>query len=68
VGTHLGTRRRDVQGEDGRVTGEAVGAVFRFVVKLAAAVLALVLLLFALGWVVDVVVDPAEQEITTVDS
>jgi hypothetical protein len=47
---------------------EAVGAAFRFVVKLVAAVLALVLLLFALGWVVDVVVDPAEQEITTVDS
>jgi hypothetical protein len=68
VGTHLGARRRDVQGADGRVTGEAVVAVFRFVVKLVAAVLALVLLLFALGWVVDVVVDPAEQEITTVDS
>ena len=36
--------------------------------KVAAIVLVTLLVLFAIGWVVDVVVDPAEQEITRINS
>ena len=35
-----------------------------FAWKLAAAVLVILLVLFLIGWFVDVVVDPAEQEIS----
>ena len=35
-----------------------------FIWKLVAAVLVLLLLLFLIGWFVDVVFDPAEQEIS----
>ena len=42
-------------------------AVGRLVWKIAAVVLATLLVLFAIGWLVDAVVDPAEQEITTVE-
>ena len=41
-----------------------VRAVAWFVWKLAAAVLVILLVLFLVGWFVDVVVDPAEQEIS----
>ena len=37
-----------------------------FVWKLAAAVLVILLVLFLIGWFVDAVVDPAEQEISLV--
>lgn len=37
-----------------------------FVWKLAAAVLVILVVLFLVGWFVDVVVDPAEQEISAV--
>ena len=39
-----------------------------FVWKVAAAVLVILIALFLIGWFVDVVVDPAEQEITTVEA
>ena len=45
----------------------AVAAVGRLVWKIAAVVLVTLLVLFAIGWLVDAVVDPAEQEITTVE-
>jgi hypothetical protein len=44
-----------------------VAAVAWLVWKLAAVFLVTLLILFLLGWFVDVVVDPAEQEITTVE-
>ena len=47
---------------------EAARIVARLVVKLIAAIVVIVLVLFALGWVVDTLVNPAEQEITTVQS
>jgi hypothetical protein len=47
---------------------EAAGIVARLVAKLITAIAVIVLVLFALGWVVDTLVDPAEQEITTVQS
>jgi Protein of unknown function (DUF1056) len=37
-----------------------------FVWKLAAAVLVILLVLFLVGWFVDAVVEPAEQEISAV--
>ena len=43
-------------------------AVGRLVWKIAAVVLVTLLVLFLLGWFVDVVVDPAEEEITTVEA
>lgn len=43
-------------------------SVFWFVWKIVAIVLVTLLVLFAVGWLVDAVVDPAEQEITTVES
>jgi putative effector of murein hydrolase LrgA (UPF0299 family) len=46
----------------------AVLAVARVVWKVVAVVLVTLLVLFAIGWLVDVVVDPAEQEITTVEA
>ena len=42
-------------------------AVGRLVWKIAAVVLVTLLVLFAIGWLVDAVVEPAEQEITTVE-
>ena len=42
-------------------------AVGRLVWKVVAVVLVTLLVLFAVGWLVDMVVDPAEQEITTVE-
>jgi hypothetical protein len=49
------------------VIRNAVAAVLRFAWKLVAAFLVTLLLLFVVGWLVDVLVDPAEQEITTVE-
>jgi Protein of unknown function (DUF1056) len=66
VGTHLGARRRDVHGEDGHVIRRRVLAFAWFVWKLAAAVLVILLVLFLVGWFVDAVVEPAEQEISAV--
>jgi hypothetical protein len=43
-----------------------VRAVAWFVWKLAAAVLVILMVLFLIGWFVDVVVDPAEEEISAV--
>ena len=43
-----------------------VRAVAWLVWKLAAAVLVILMILFLIGWFVDVVVDPAEQEISAV--
>jgi hypothetical protein len=45
----------------------AVSTLGRFAWKVLAVLLVTLLVLFAIGWVVDVVVDPAEQEITTVE-
>lgn len=45
----------------------AARALLGFVWKLAAAVVVTLLVLLAVGWVVDAVVAPADQEITTVD-
>jgi putative effector of murein hydrolase LrgA (UPF0299 family) len=67
VGAHLGARRRDVHGEDRRVIRKAVAAVLRLAWKVVAIILVTLLLLFVVGWLVDVIVDPAEQEITTVE-
>ena len=65
MGTHLGARGRDVHSEDGHVI-RRVRAVAWFVWKLAAAVLVILMVLFLIGWFVDVVVDPAEEEISAV--
>jgi hypothetical protein len=46
----------------------ALLAVARVVWKAVAVFLVTLLVLFAIGWLVDVVVDPADQEITTVES
>ena len=43
-------------------------ALGRVVWKVVAVVLVALLVLFAIGWLVDAVVDPTEQEITTVES
>jgi putative effector of murein hydrolase LrgA (UPF0299 family) len=43
-------------------------ALGRLVWKVVAVVLVTLLVLFAIGWLVDVVIDPAQQEITTVES
>jgi hypothetical protein len=43
-----------------------VRAVAWFVWKLAAAVLVILMVLFLIGWFVDAVVDPAEEEISAV--
>jgi hypothetical protein len=43
-----------------------VRAVAWFVWKLVAAVLVILMILFLIGWFVDVVVDPAEEEISAV--
>lgn len=43
-------------------------ALGRLVWQVVAVVLVTLLVLFAIGWLVDAVVDPAEQEITTVES
>ena len=46
---------------------KTVAAVLRFAWKVVAVILVTLLVLFVLGWLVDVIVDPAEEEITTVD-
>ena len=46
----------------------AVVAFARVALKVFAVVLVVLVVLFVIGWLVDVVVDPAEQEITTVES
>jgi putative effector of murein hydrolase LrgA (UPF0299 family) len=48
------------------VIRKTVAAVLRFAWKLVAVILVTLLVLFVLGWLVDVIVDPAEEEITTV--
>ena len=63
----LGPRQRHVHGEDRDVILRWILAVGRLVWKIAAVVLVTLLVLFAIGWLVDAVVDPAEQEITTVE-
>jgi putative effector of murein hydrolase LrgA (UPF0299 family) len=45
-----------------------VVALGRLVWLVVAVVLVTLLVLFAIGWLVDTVVDPAEQEITTIES
>jgi len=67
VGAHLGARKRHVHREDGSVIRRTVAAVLRFAWKLVAMVLVTLLVLFVVGWLVDVIVDPAEEEITTVE-
>jgi hypothetical protein len=64
VGAHLGARRRHVRGENGHVIARRLVAFAWLLWKLVAAVLVLLLVLFLIGWFVDVVVDPAEQEIS----
>jgi len=49
------------------VIRRTVAAVLRFAWKLVAMVLVTLLVLFVVGWLVDVIVDPAEEEITTVE-
>ena len=46
---------------------KTVATVLRFAWKVVAVILVTLLVLFVLGWLVDVIVDPAEEEITTVD-
>jgi hypothetical protein len=46
----------------------ALFAVASLVWKVVAVFFVTLLVLFAIGWLVDEVVDPAEQEITTVES
>jgi putative effector of murein hydrolase LrgA (UPF0299 family) len=46
------------------VIRKAVAALFRFAWKVVAVFLVTLLVLFVVGWLVDVIVDPAEQEIT----
>jgi putative effector of murein hydrolase LrgA (UPF0299 family) len=48
------------------VIRKTVAAVFRLAWKVVAVILVTLLVLFVLGWLVDVIVDPAEEEITTV--
>jgi hypothetical protein len=67
VGAHLGARERHVHGEDRRVIRKGIVAFVRLVWKVVAVILVTLLVLFLLGWFVDVVVDPAEEEITTVE-
>jgi hypothetical protein len=67
VGAHLGARERHVLGEDRRVIRRGVVALVRFAWKVVAVILVTLLVLFLLGWVIDVVVDPAEEEITTIE-
>ena len=43
-------------------------AAARVLWKVVAVILVTLLVLLAIGWLVDVVVDPAEQQITTVES
>jgi hypothetical protein len=68
VGAHLGPRGRNVHGENRRVILRALLAVTSVVWKVVAVFFVTLLVLFAIGWLVDEVVDPAEQEITTVES
>jgi putative effector of murein hydrolase LrgA (UPF0299 family) len=49
------------------VIRKTVAAVLRFAWKLVAVILVTLLVLFVLGWLVDAIVDPAEEEITTVE-
>jgi putative effector of murein hydrolase LrgA (UPF0299 family) len=44
-----------------------IAALARFVWKGVAVILVTLLVLFVIGWLVDVVVDPAEEEITSVE-
>ena len=46
---------------------KTVAAVLRLVWKIVAVILVTLLVLFVLGWLVDVIVDPAEEKITTVE-
>ena len=68
MGAHLGPRGRHVHGENGHVIAPRLVAAAWFIWKLVAAVLVLLLVFFLIGWFVDVVVDPAEQEISWVRS
>jgi hypothetical protein len=63
VGADLRPRRRDVHGEDRDLIDRFRAAAW-FVWKLAVAVIVILLVLSLIGWLVDVVVDPAEQEIS----
>jgi hypothetical protein len=45
----------------------AIRVALRVAAKVVIALAVTTVFLFALGWVVDAVVDPAEQEITTVE-
>jgi hypothetical protein len=67
MGTDLGARGRHVHRTDRSVIRKTVAAVLRFARKLLAVILVTLLVLFVLGWLVDVIVDPTEEEITTVD-
>lgn len=67
MGEDLGPRQRLVHGEDRDVIIRRLLDLGWFVWKVAVIVLVTLLVLFAIGWLVDVVVDPAEQEITTVE-
>jgi putative effector of murein hydrolase LrgA (UPF0299 family) len=66
VGAHLGARERHVHRKDRGVIRKTVAAVLRLAWKVVAVILVTLLVLFVLGWLVDVIVDPAEEEITTV--
>lgn len=46
---------------------KTVATVLRFAWKVVAVILVTLLVLFVLGWLVDVIVDPAEEEITTAE-
>jgi putative effector of murein hydrolase LrgA (UPF0299 family) len=48
------------------VIRKRVAALLRFAWKVVAVIVATLFVLFVLGWLVDVIVDPAEEEITTV--
>jgi hypothetical protein len=63
MGAHLGARGRYVYREDRSVIMKAVAALFRFAWKIVAVFVVTLLVLFVVGWLVDVIVDPAEQEI-----
>jgi putative effector of murein hydrolase LrgA (UPF0299 family) len=45
------------------VIRKTVAALLRFAWKLVAVILVTLLVLFVIGWLVDVLVDPAEEEI-----
>jgi putative effector of murein hydrolase LrgA (UPF0299 family) len=49
------------------VIRKTVAAVLRLACKIVAVIFVTLLVLFVLGWLVDVIVDPAEEEITTVE-